>query len=911
MNIGRGSKRGRCLARVILFLISAALITGMTGCTSADTDPSSPVWYTLTVSSTAGGEVKAPGEGVFTYEGARSSVSLVAGADTGYRFDRWTGDTGAIADVNAASTTITVDGDYSITANFVDAEEYTLTIASTDDGEVIDPGEGAFTYYEDTVVDLVARPNPGHRFDRWTGDTGAIADVNSKSTTITINGDYSITASFVEAEEYTLTIASTAGGEVGNPGEGAFTYDDGTVVDLVAIPATGYVFFSWSGDTGTIDDVNDASTTITMDDNYSITANFAEVEEYTLTIASTTGGEVTDPGEGPFTYDDGTAVDLVAIPATGYVFVNWTGDTGTIDDVNAASTTITMNADYSITANFAEAEEYTLTISSTAGGEVTDPGEGAFTYDDGTVVDLVATPATGYVFVNWTGDAGAIADANAASTTITMNADYSISANFAEAEEYTLTIASTTGGEVTGPGEGAFTYEEGTVVDLVATPATDYVFVNWTGDTGTIADVNADSTTITMNADYSITAGFAEIEEYTLTIASTAGGEVTDPGEGPFTYDEGTVVDLVATPASGYVFVNWTGDTGAIADVNAASTTITINGNYSITANFDERPTDQYQLIISSTDGGSVVTPGEGALTYEEGTVVDLVATAATGYVFVNWTGDTGTIADINAPSTTITMNADYSITANFAQVEGVAFPDPNLEAVIREAIEKPTGPIYESDLEGLTSLSATYKDIADLTGLEYCINLTWLDLRNNRISDISALAGLTSLTYLNLDYNSISDVSHLANLTELKWLYLSRNMISDISPLGNLTGLLFLYIHTNQISVLPPLPNLTSLTRLIIFSNQIEDISHLADLTKLTWLYVNNNDLSDISSLTGLTRLIRVQLSHNSISDIEPLVDNTGLGEGDTVWLEGNPLSAEADDHIDDLRARGVTVYY
>jgi len=78
-------------------------------------------------------------------------------------------------------------------------------------------------------------------------------------------------------------------------------------------------------------------------------------------------------------------------------------------------------------------------------------------------------------------------------------------------------------------------------------------------------------------------------ESYTLTITSTAGGSVTTPGEGTFTYDKGTVVNLVATPDTGYQFGNWTGDVDTVANVNAASTTINITGNYSITANF--RPT--------------------------------------------------------------------------------------------------------------------------------------------------------------------------------------------------------------------------------------------------------------------------------------------------------------------------------
>jgi uncharacterized repeat protein (TIGR02543 family) len=74
--------------------------------------------------------------------------------------------------------------------------------------------------------------------------------------------------------------------------------------------------------------------------------------------------------------------------------------------------------------------------------------------------------------------------------------------------------------------------------------------------------------------------------KYDLTISSTAGGSVTTPGEGTFTYNEGRVVRLVASPALGYRFVKWTGDVATINTVNAFSTTITMNGNYSITANF-------------------------------------------------------------------------------------------------------------------------------------------------------------------------------------------------------------------------------------------------------------------------------------------------------------------------------------
>jgi uncharacterized repeat protein (TIGR02543 family) len=74
----------------------------------------------------------------------------------------------------------------------------------------------------------------------------------------------------------------------------------------------------------------------------------------------------------------------------------------------------------------------------------------------------------------------------------------------------------------------------------------------------------------------------------------------------------------------------------------------------------------QYQLTISSTAGGSVITPGEGTFTYNEGKVVRLVARSALGYAFVGWTGDVATITTVRSFSTTITMNGDYSITADF-----------------------------------------------------------------------------------------------------------------------------------------------------------------------------------------------------------------------------------------------------
>ncbi len=575
-------------------LIAVALITALlcmiAGNSIACTTPVTE--YHLTIDSTDGGDVSKPGEGRFSYcpqQGDR--VVLVAVPYPGYHFVNWTGDVGTIADVNAAVTTITVDDDYSIRANF--AKPYSLTISSTEGGSVTTPGEGTFVYDEGDVVKLVATPDTGCGFVSWTGDVDTVANANAASTTITMNGDYSLTANFEELAQYDLTTSSTTGGSVTVPGEGTFTYYDGTVVDLVATANSGYYFINWTGDVGTITNVNGPTTSITMNDNYSITANFGHIPpgKVALTTSSTAGGSVTTPGEGAFLYNVGEVVSLVASPASGYRFVNWTGNVGTIANVNAASTTITMNGDYSITANFVAV--YDLTVSSTAGGSVTTPGVGTFSYDEGTVVNLVATANSGYYFTNWTGDAGTIANVNAPTTTVTMNDNYSITANFEQIPlgKVVLTTSSTAGGSVTTPGEGTSTYDEGTVVDLVAEAEEGYGFVNWTGDVGTITNVNAASTTITMNDDYSITANFVRlIIQYDLTVASTDGGDVTTPGEGTYSYDEGEVVNLVAEADAGYVFVDWTGDVDTVADVSSASTTITMNSDYTITAHFVDPP---------------------------------------------------------------------------------------------------------------------------------------------------------------------------------------------------------------------------------------------------------------------------------------------------------------------------------
>ena len=153
----------------------------------------------LTISSTAGGSVSTPGEGGGTYNPGRV-IELVAKAEEGYQFVKWTGDVYSIADANAAQTTITMEGHYVITAKFaLQPGMHTLTVSSTEGGSVTAPGEGTFVYKEGTVVDLVAKAEKGYRFDCWVKSTGRHASYDETSgvaKNIAIDTNYSVVAVF-------------------------------------------------------------------------------------------------------------------------------------------------------------------------------------------------------------------------------------------------------------------------------------------------------------------------------------------------------------------------------------------------------------------------------------------------------------------------------------------------------------------------------------------------------------------------------------------------------------------------------------------------------------------------------------------------------------------------------------------
>jgi len=121
-----------------------------------------------------------------------------------------------------------------------------------------------------------------------------------------------------------------------------------------------------------------------------------------------------------YPFRNGTNVRLEAVPASGYLFNDWSGDLSHTTN----PTTIVIDCDKRIIANFSQMMTLTMAVSGTGS---TNPAPGTYDYREGTVVSIEATTDTGWQFDSWTGD---VSDTSSAVTTVTMDSDKTITANF-------------------------------------------------------------------------------------------------------------------------------------------------------------------------------------------------------------------------------------------------------------------------------------------------------------------------------------------------------------------------------------------------------------------------------------------------------------------------------------------------
>lgn len=115
----------------------------------------------------------------------------------------------------------------------------------------------------------------------------------------------------------------------------------------------------------------------------------------------------------------------------------------------------------------------------------------------------------------------------------------------------------------------------------------------------------------------------------------------------------------------------------------------------------------------------------------------------------------------LNAFANTLDMQ---STTSEQSKNSIVSIPDPNLKAALINALNKTDENITQADMESLTSFDASNKNITNLTGLEYAVNLTLINLSNNHIYDRSPLKNLSKVIVLDISNQFVYKTINLYN---------------------------------------------------------------------------------------------------------------------------------------------------
>ena len=166
----------------------------------------------------------------------------------------------------------------------------------------------------------------------------------------------------------------------------------------------------------------------------------------------------------------------------------------------------------------------TLTVNATNGSAnfIASHGQGAST-------TVTASPAAGYIFTGWEGDASGATNP----LTITMNSNKTITAIFSAIPTVTLTVNATNGTV-----DYSASHQQGTTTSITATPAAGYTFIGWDGDASGIDN----PLTITMNSNKTITALFTDKPQLPAVTAyfdfeDQSGNTIADKGSNGLTAD--------------------------------------------------------------------------------------------------------------------------------------------------------------------------------------------------------------------------------------------------------------------------------------------------------------------------------------------------------------------------------------
>ena len=373
----------------------------------------------------------------------------------------------------------------------------------------------------------------------------------------------------IPSETYTLTVTDDGNGTTDPSGDIEVSNDVPTSIS--AEPDEGYGFVEWSVESGTgasFGDRSAAETTVSLSSgDATIQANFSS-ETYMLTITDDGNGSTDPSGSVEVVY--GVPNTISAEPEDGYVFVNWSVESGTgvnfdgPNGPNDADTTVTLtDGDATIQANFSP-ETFVLTITNDGDG-TTDP-TGSIEVVYGVATAIYADPNIGFGFVEWSVESGTGVNfggpngPNDADTTITLtDGDAIIRANFSS-ETFILTITDDGNGS-TDP-TGSFEVIYGVQTDISADPDTGYLFESWSVESGTgviFGGINDPETTAKLtDGDANIQANFKIPPAGSISINNDEGYTNSIDTVLTISAEEGSGVDLMMiSNDSGFTGASW------------------------------------------------------------------------------------------------------------------------------------------------------------------------------------------------------------------------------------------------------------------------------------------------------------------------------------------------------------------
>lgn len=214
-----------------------------------------------------------------------------------------------------------------------DTTHYTIALSESPLGSAVTSGGGVFTAGMSATPTVT--PNTGYTFAYWE-ENGTPYSSNTSFTIPVIASRSFVAVCVADTAHFTIDVsaAPVAGGTV----TGGGSYAAVAPVTVTATANTGYAFVNWT-ENGNIVSTNSTYSFLAVA-NRVLVANFTAVN-YNVVLSSLPVAGGTTMGGG--SYQEGSAVSVMAMPNANYGFVNWT------ENGNIVSTTATYN--FTITAN--------------------------------------------------------------------------------------------------------------------------------------------------------------------------------------------------------------------------------------------------------------------------------------------------------------------------------------------------------------------------------------------------------------------------------------------------------------------------------------------------------------------------------------------------------------------------------